>query len=566
LLAARFSVDLLFEAAHSPLDPTPQTQTFRLIPDDADVRADQHFAQAQQELRAANLPAAQVEMERALALAEVWLTENAGSDNVASQAAWLRHTYQIYLELLLRRQQQDPHGEFAALAWQANDHLHWLLANLSKKDELAAQAQLRVLTVSDVQRRLLDEQHVLLEYALGAERSYVWLIGKTSFYCAELPAKDVIEAKALRLHALLSTQPETVINDPAEGFDRTAQELSAMLLSPVAPLLKGQRLLIVADGVLKQVPFSVLPTPDGGANSVKWSSTARPLAREPLLAQYEIVTLPSAATGLWLRWQHPGQPVQFTQDARSVAVIADPVFGKYDERVVARSEQPVETASTGNPLSEMLTQLRNLDLPTAFGLAPANQPLLGTRLFAARQEAEAITRIVPHSTQLLDFAANRTMAMSGVLAHYPILHFATHGFSHPQNPALSGLLLSQVNERGEAVNGLLLNQEIRQMHLPAELVVLSACETDLVERPDNESYASVAHSFLEAGAHRVIASLWKVNDSATAELMQRFYQQLFEHTVKSPSEALRQAQLEMWRAGKWKQPFYWAAFVLQGED
>ena len=255
-----------------------------------------------------------------------------------------------------------------------------------------------------------------------------------------------------------------------------------------------------------------------------------------------------------------------SEEARSVAVIADPVFGKYDERVAANHEVSANSPATGNPLKVMLTQLRELDLPAAFGLTSSDQPLLGARLPAARQEAEAISRIVPRSTKLLDFAASRTMALSGALAQYPILHFATHGFTHPENPALSGLLLSQVNERGERVNGLLSNQEIRAMHLPAELVVLSACETGWADKADNEEYASVAHSFLSAGARRVIASLWKVNDAATAELMQRFYQQLFQRAPQRPAAALRNAQLEMWRAGQWKQPFYWAAFVLQGEN
>jgi CHAT domain-containing protein len=213
----------------------------------------------------------------------------------------------------------------------------------------------------------------------------------------------------------------------------------------------------------------------------------------------------------------------------------------------------------------MLAQLRNLDLTTAFGMGRKHQPLLGTRLPAARLEAEAITQIVPHSAKLLDFAASRAMALSGLLASYPILHFATHGFFYPENPALSGLLLSQVNERGEAVNGLLLNQEISRLNLPAELVVLSACETGVVQRNQVEHSASVAHSFLNAGAHRVMASLWKVNDVATADLMRRFYQRLFKHPTSHPAAALRGAQLEMWRAGKWKQPFYWASFVLQGE-
>ena len=130
---------------------------------------------------------------------------------------------------------------------------------------------------------------------------------------------------------------------------------------------------------------------------------------------------------------------------------------------------------------------------------------------------------------------------------------------------MAGLLLSQVNERGEAVNGFLSNQEISALNLPAELVVLSACESARAEDSDHQKYNSVAHSFLQAGAHRVVASLWKVNDAATAELMKSFYQNLFSYPTMKPAEALRAAQLEMSRASRWHNPFYWAAFVLQGE-
>lgn len=565
LAPAKFASNWLLEAVRSPLDSAPRTQSFRLIPDEADVLADQHFERAQGELLAANLPGAQQEMEQALALAEVWLMENADPENVMAQAAWLRRTYQIYLELLLRRHQRNPAEDFATLAWEANDHLHWLLANLTKKDELAAQSQLRALSVADIQRQLLDEQHLLLEYALGAERSYVWVIGKESFDCFALPAKDVIEAKALRLHALLSRQPENVVADPSEEFNRLSQELSELLLQPVASKLAGQRLLIVADGALKQVPFSVLPAPEKAATSPRSAKSPKRFVPVPMLAQHEIVNLPSAATGLWLRRRHQQQPSYKTEGARSVAVIADPVFGKYDERVAARADAGAARSSMVHSLGAVLTRLRDLDLPAAFGLTRSQSPLLGARLPAARQEAEAIARIVPQSAKLLDFAANRTMALSGMLANYPILHFATHGFLHPDNPALSGLLLSQVNERGEAINGMLLNQEISRLNLPAELVVLSACDTGVAETQSNEAYSSVAHSFLNAGAHRVVASLWKVNDAATAELMQRFYQQLFNRSSHRPAAALREAQLEMLRTGKWKQPFYWAAFVLQGE-
>jgi hypothetical protein len=149
-----------------------------------------------------------------------------------------------------------------------------------------------------------------LEYALGATRSYVWVIGKTSFDCFELPAQAVIEEKAARLHTLLSAPPEEAGNEPSAAFDRLSSELSELLLCPVAPALAGQRLLIVADGALNQVPFSVLPLPNRAPGQRKLPEQGKRSGRVPLLAQHEVVNLPSfgCASGIKLSPRHIPKP------------------------------------------------------------------------------------------------------------------------------------------------------------------------------------------------------------------------------------------------------------------
>jgi CHAT domain-containing protein len=100
--------------------------------------------------------------------------------------------------------------------------------------------------------------------------------------------------------------------------------------------------------------------------------------------------------------------------------------------------------------------------------------------------------------------------------------------------------------------------------LPAELVVLSGCQTGLGKEVKGEGLVGLTRGFMYAGAARVVASLWQVNDAATAELMKRFYSRMLKDGMR-PAAALRTAQIEMWRKPQWQSPFYWAGFALQGE-
>jgi CHAT domain-containing protein len=125
-------------------------------------------------------------------------------------------------------------------------------------------------------------------------------------------------------------------------------------------------------------------------------------------------------------------------------------------------------------------------------------------------------------------------------------------------------VLSLVDEQGKPQDGFLRVHEIYNLNLPAELVVLSACQTGLGKEIKGEGLVGLTRGFMYAGARRVVVSLWNVNDKATAELMQRFYRGILKGN-QTPAAALRTAQTEMWRQKQWHSPYYWAAFVQQGE-
>jgi len=188
------------------------------------------------------------------------------------------------------------------------------------------------------------------------------------------------------------------------------------------------------------------------------------------------------------------------------------------------------------------------------------------RLKFTRQEADQILAEAPRGKNLraVDFRANRAMATGTELSNYRYVHFATHGYIDSDRPDLSAIVLSLVDEEGKPEDGFLRAHEIYNLDLPAELVVLSACETGLGKEIKGEGLVGLTRGFMYAGARRVVVSLWNVNDKATAELMARFYRGML-RDKKTPAAALRSAQIEMSRQRQWQSPYYWSAFVLQGE-
>ena len=145
-----------------------------------------------------------------------------------------------------------------------------------------------------------------------------------------------------------------------------------------------------------------------------------------------------------------------------------------------------------------------------------------------------------------------------------MVHIATHGLLNGAHPELSGLVLSMVDEKGEAQDGYLQLHDIYNLNLSADLAVLSACETGLGKNVAGEGVIGLTRGFMYAGSPRVVVSLWNVNDLATAELMQRFYRGMLTEKLTA-SQALQAAQGSMMKEQRWSSPYYWGAFVLCGD-
>jgi CHAT domain-containing protein len=248
--------------------------------------------------------------------------------------------------------------------------------------------------------------------------------------------------------------------------------------------------------------------------------------------------------------------------AKALALFADPVFAADDARLQ-------RAPNAAKPEAQGTNETRDIDQPLTRALREAGVAETGLRiprLPGTRREAAAITALLPEAQrkQALDFDASRATAISEELSQYRILHFATHGLLNSQHPELSGIVLSLVDREGKPQDGFLRMHEIYNLKLPAELVVLSACQTGLGKEIKGEGLVGLTRGFMYAGAARVLASVWKVDDRATAELMKQFYQGMVKDGLR-PAAALRAAQVQMWKQQRWGEPYYWAAFVLQGE-
>src|SRR5215213_9504707 len=398
------------------------------------------------------------------------------------------------------------------------------------------------LTLSEIQSEINDPNTLLLAYALGDERSYVWAVTADSFAAFELPARDKIEpvaeeaAKNLIARLALAEDGSSDYFERAAAADvdysRNAATLSNMLLAPVAQLIRGKRLLIIPEGKLRYLPFDALPVP--GEES----------ERAPLVTTNEIIVLPSASLLTVIRATKQDQT-----SSKLVIVLADPVFEQSDARVHA-----TEIATRPAPLPA----LRD----SAAAVKTNFQRLLGTR-----QEAEEIMAVTPSGEGFVatDFNASRAITTNGRLGQFRIVHIATHGMVNTQHPELSGIVLSLVDRNGKSEDGFLQLHDIYNLDLSqTQLVVLSACRTALGKEITGEGLIGLTRGFMYGGSKSVIASLWKVDDRATTELMRHFYHAMFDEGLP-PSAAMKKAKVAMWRQPRWRAPYYWAAFELQGE-
>ena len=424
----------------------------------------------------------------------------------------------------------------------------------------------RSLTLDEVQRRVLDDETALLEYSLGEQSSYLWVITRQNAALFKLPAGSTMDQLAMDLRAQLipprlqrrNVGVDVPTTDQQRGlglstaapatdtaaFSRASHALYKVALAPAASMIGNRRLVIVADGALNFVPFEALVTTDRGGD---YSSL------DYLIKTNKVSYAPSASVTAAVREQKRAV-------GRNILLVADPVFSANDPRLQTGSAAIRAEVTRGLGLDSAVTDVN--------GPAPQSSgPLRLPRLAGTRIEAEQIGRLAKASGAQgdlwLDLGANEDDLKHRDIQSYRVLHLATHGVLDAMRPQFSGLVLSLVGNKNDD-DGFLRTGEVFNLRLGAPLVMLSACESGLGKIKRGEGVIGLSRAFMYAGATTVGVTLWSVADKPTAELMTDFYQRLLGQNP-SPSDAIREAQLAMISGKKYSAPFYWAPFVLVGE-
>jgi CHAT domain-containing protein len=388
-------------------------------------------------------------------------------------------------------------------------------------------------TLQQIQENVIkDDETALLEYSLGSVVSYAWVVTRNNIRAYELPNETAVSDAARQVYELLSTKP--VGSSDAE-LNRAATELSQLVLAPVKDQLNARKLIIVTDGALSYVPFQFLTSPADG---------------QQLIANHEIVNAPSATV--------LGQ----LQSERASRRRPEKVLAAFGDAKFANTSRKIQlTASTNNDAEPGSSAWRDSQVNGEPPDLSQIQPL-----FYAKIELANLARIAgPESLLATGFDASLEGVEKTDLTKYAILHFATHGFFDSKRPESSGLLLSTIDHDGKSQNGFMTIQDIYSLQAPVDLVVLSACRTGLGKVVRGEGLIGLTRGFMYAGASSVVASLWRVDDEATAELMKYFYENMLQRQM-TPATALREAQNSIRKQPRWEAPYYWAGFTIQGDS
>ena len=427
------------------------------------------------------------------------------------------------------------------------------------------------LTLAEVQQNVLDDKTALVEYALQADESYLFVATKSGVSLFKLPGRASIEKLAMDLRAQLipsKLQRRIVGIDVAEAnrglgvatsapeevapFVTASSALYKVVVEPAAGLIGDKRLMIVADGALNYIPFEALIKTADGAD---FSSLGY------LVKTNEVIYAPSASVVGAIKQQRT-KPT-----GRAILVVADPVFNSNDARAQKTTGAPASDAELrGLGIQGAIVDVAGSNPTPAANAAMEGLPL--ARLNGTRVEADQISKLAKGSggqaDVWLDLDANEDNLAARDISKYRIIHVATHGLLNAERPQFTGVVLSLVGNKTR--DGFVRTDEVFNLRLGSPLVMLSACETGLGKEKRGEGVMGLTRAFMYAGAPTVGVSLWSVADRSTADLMTDFYKRLLstgEGTTSS--SALRGAQLAMISGKKYSAPFYWAPFVLVGD-
>jgi CHAT domain-containing protein len=380
----------------------------------------------------------------------------------------------------------------------------------------AKRVEVQPITLEEAGALLPDANSALLEFVVGEEKTHLFVITQEQksvnlkVYTLEIKREELTK-RVERFRQMLA--------DKDLGFRKPGRELYDLLLRPAQQQLRGKTtLIIVPEGVLWDLPFQVL----------------QPVKSRYLLQDSTIFYTPSLTALREMQKPHSNTK-ENRKASGTLLALGNPALGNQSVRRVSM----VLLGERLEPLPGAEAQVKRL-----------------ARLYG-----------LSHSRYYIGVDA-REQQVKSEAGNYRILQFATHGILNNASPMYSHLVLSQV-EQNSSEDGLLEAWEIMQMDLNAEMAVLAACETARGRVGAGEGMIGLSWALFVAGCPTTVVSQWKVEDSATKNLMLEFHR-ILKSRLRNPgsgvskAEALRMAALKMMRTMKEPHPFYWAGFVLVG--
>jgi CHAT domain-containing protein/tetratricopeptide (TPR) repeat protein len=435
-------------------------------------------------------------------------------------------------------------GDLAAAEEEERD----LAAEVDRRRPGYAEVRVaRPLALARIQR-LLDARTAFLEYFVGTDGSYLFVVTPQSLNAYALPPRHDLEILVGRVAS--AVQEETRLR--GRHFAADAFALYRLLVLPAAADLSGRpRLIIAPDGPLNALSFETLLT------------QAVPEATLPrrdlpyLIRQRSVSYVPSASVLAQLLGERRA-PATAGGEARLFVGFGDP--GASNPEAGAAAAADCAGVAPDAALAAGETHPRAPGDPREAGPRPQGLPPLP----AAHDEVCRIASLFPAGRAAVFLGAEATeenVKQSALVASARTLHFASHGLLDEQQPERSGLQLAR-GGAGSREDGLLQVREVFNLELQADLVVLSACRTGLGKEVSGEGLLGMTRAFLYAGAASVVVSLWPVDDDSTSDLMVHFYRHLL--AFGDRAEALRQAKLDLLDDSPYSHPYFWAPFILIG--
>jgi len=394
-------------------------------------------------------------------------------------------------------------------------------------------------SLQQIQNEIIEnDQTAVIEYLLGDYGSYAWIVTRNNIKLVELPDDGTITSAVQEVYNLLAQRPR---DDTERLLTKAVDELSSLVIAPLAEQLTAQRIIVVADGALNYVPFQLLTSPTN---------------HEPLLASHEIVNAPSASILRQLSHEKAARPFP----EKTLIAFGYPAFASNYAELKGKNSNEMMAQVRPDGREQWGYAVRDIEIHGDSANIADVQPLQYSR--AELAELQNIGG--PNSSVITGFSASRETLQHTDFSKFAILHVATHGILDPNRPEYSGFILSTVDSEGRAQKGFITVGDVFELQAPVDLVVLSACRTGLGKDVRGEGLIGLTRGFMYAGASSIAATLWNVDDEVTADLMKHFYTNMLEKSM-TPAAALRAAQNTIRKQPRWRSPHYWAAFTFQGE-